>query len=314
MPLLTPSTESATRVSPGQLQALLSIYHQDSLTGLVRVTPVQESSGEFFVLLYVNGQPLRMYQNEAKKYTRQNAESWSATLPQIEMDLQSYQFSAHFIRPLQIAFESNKINSAGELATQDVYKRIKELEKSPTPMLAHFEWPRADGFVLIPGGGLSSRQLLFFSPNQPNSIPNLARWPEPTCKLSTYEIEPDNEAWRENCLMLGLDFLYEQIFNRYDELVGASMTARLQEQLNNTARIQRWRISFNGRTLEDFEFFPAMKDMSRAYRSLLMSGQNYIASVVGENLFEESARAGFTSLPQVLQNTLAKENIFTYRL
>lgn len=307
-------SEPARRVSQGQLQALLSIYQQDSLTGIVQLTPVQ-STGEFFVLLYVEGKLFRLYQHLSKGYVRHDeTHAWNAILPSKDMDLLSHQFSPRFIRPLQVIFEAAKTGDTSKVATQAVIEKIQMLEKKPNPLLAHFHWPSADGFALIPGNGLPSRQLLFWSPNHSSGIPNFTRWPETECTLTTYEVNAASTAWHENCLALGLDYLYEQIFIRYDELVGSSMVSRLEEQLNTVSRMQGWKISFTGHTLNDTHFFSSMSDMRIAYRTLLMSGQRHISSVVGEKLFEESARAGFISLPPVLQTTLTKDNVFTYRI
>ncbi|MFO7585943.1 MAG: hypothetical protein R6W69_14540 [Anaerolineales bacterium] len=314
MSLFNTSAEPAKRVSQGQLEALLSIYYQDSLTGMVRLTPASEDKGEFFVLLYLDGDLFRMYQHLPKGYVRHDTQQWMSVLPQTELNLQSFQFPSRFLRPLQIIFETTKTGEVKTVSTPSVINMIHKLEGNPNPILAHFHWPSADGFAFVPGNNLASRNLSFWSPHHTSGIPSFARWPESECRLTLFETEKENTAWYENCLTLGLDYLYEQIFKRYDELVGASMVTRLEDQLNSVARTQRWKISFTNRVLDDSHFFPSLSDMRIAYRTLLMSGQRHISSVVGEKLFEESARAGFVSLSSVLQKTLTQDNIFTYRV
>jgi len=306
------TTEPPSRVSPGQLQALLSIYQQDSLTGMVRLTPAR-GNGEFFVLLYVDGQNISLYHHLPEGYVRHEVQSRNTVLPKGDLDLSAHQFSPRFIRPLQGMFEKASSKQAGQIKTQSVIETIKKLEQNPEPLLAHLHWPGADGFVFIPGLGFPSRQLLFWSPDHASGIPNFARWPEPECTLTTYGGSMDSKAWRENYLMLGLDFLYEQIFSRYNDLVGSGMANRLEDHLNSVARMQGWKISFSGHTLDDVHFFTSLSDMRIAYRTLFMAGQRHISSVVGEKLFEESARAALVALPTVLKTTIENDNIFTYK-
>jgi hypothetical protein len=306
-------TNHPSRVSQVQLQALLSIYQQDSLTGMVRLTPIR-SNGDFFVLLYVDGQNISIYQHVSENYIRHEVQDRNAILPKGELDLSSLQFSSRFIRSLRGMFERANSKQMGKINTQSVAENIKKLEQNPEPLLAHLHWPSADGFVLIPGLGFSSRQMLFWSPEHSSGIPNFARWPEPECTLTTYSGSTESKAWRENYLMLGLDFLYEQIFNRYNDLVGSGMANRLEDHLNSVARMQGWKISFSGHTLDDVHFFTSLSDMRIAYRTLFMAGQRHITSVVGERLFEESARAALVALPTILKTTIENDNIFTYQI
>lgn len=310
VPFSVSSSETPRRVSPGQLQALLSVYQQDSLTGLVYLTSTGNKQ-ETVVLFYVNGQLLCLYQCQADGYIRHEAQARNAVLPKSEMDLQSFRVEAHFIRPLQGIFENAKSDAGKTISTPSVPGAIQELEKSPEPLLAHFRWPSADGFSLIPGNGLASRQFMFWSQDQVSSIPNFSRWPEPECTLTTYHSNAESRAWRENYMVLGFDFLYENIFKRYDELVGANMVARLEDQLNSISRTQGWQIGFYAQRLQDTQFFASMSDMRIAYRTLLLAGQRHISGVVGEKLFEQSIVLAAGSLPSVLRATLQSENILS---
>lgn len=305
--------EAPKRVSQGQLQALLSIYQQDSLTGMVHLAN-DHGKGDFSVLLYVAGQNISVYQHKNDSYIRHEVRDRNMALPKGDFELASYQFSARFIHPLQAMFEKASSKSAGQVQTAMVSETIKKLEQSPEPLLAHLHWPGADGLLFIPGLGFSSRQLLFWSPDHASGIPNFTRWPEPECSLTLYSGSMESRAWRENYLMLGFDFLWEQIFRRYNDLVGSGMVTRLEENMNSMARVQGWQISFSGRTLDDTHFFTTLSDMRIAYRTLYMAGQRHIASVVGEKLFEESARAALVALPTVLKTTLETENILSYQI
>jgi hypothetical protein len=304
------SSEPLHRVSPGQLQALLSMYQQDLLTGLIQLSSPKNKQ-EDIVIFYVNGQIICLYQHHVDGYVRHEAHSKNAILPKSEVELQPYQIAAHFIRPLQGMFEKPKTGQSRNVATPSVPDVIEELEKSSEPLLAHFHWPSADGFSLIPGNGLASRQLMFWSQNQTAPIPNFMRWSEPECVLTTYRGSTESRAWRENYMMLGLDFLYERIFKRYDELVGSSMVDRLEEQLNAVSRMQGWQISFSGHRLQDTHFFASFSDMRIAYRTLLMTGQHHISDVVGEKLFEQSVIAAARTLPSELRAILEGENILS---
>lgn len=306
-------TEASKRVTQGQLQALLSIYQQDSLTGMVHLA-TDHNKGDFSVLLYVAGKNISIYQHKNDGYIRHDAGSQNIILPKGDLELSSYQFSPRFIRPLQAMFEKTGSKSAGQIKTSAIAENIKKLETSPEPLLVHFHWPGADGLLFIPGLGFSSRQLLFWSADHSSGIPNFARWPEPECTATIYTGNLESRAWRENYLMVGFDFLWEQIFSRYNELVGSGMVTRLEEQMNSMARIQGWQISFSGHTLDDTNFFSTLSDMRIAYRTLYMAGQRHIASVVGEKLFEESARAALVALPTALKNTLETENILSYKI
>lgn len=310
LPFSASSSESPRRVSPGQLQALLSGYQQDLLTGLVYLTSAR-SKQEAVVLFYVNGQLLCLYQRQADGYIRHESQARNAVLPKHDVDLQFFRVETHFIRPMQGIFENAKSEAAKTIATPSVPEKIQELEKSPEPLLAHFRWPGADGFSLIPGNGLTSRQFMFWSQDQVSSIPNFARWPEPECALTTYRGNAESRAWRENYLVLGFDFLYENIFKRYDELVGANMVARLEEQLNAISRMQGWQIGFYGHRLQDTHFFSSLSDMRIAYRTLLMAGQRHISGVVGEKLFDQSVALAAGSLPSVLRTALQSENVLS---
>lgn len=307
------SAEAPRRVSPGQLQALLSVYQQDLLTGLVRLS-LPQSKEDFVILLYAEGQIIRLYQHLAHGYVRHEPISRNAILPKVDADLQAYQFPARFLRPLQGLFEQTRvIDETLTVSTPNVVDTVRRLEKSAEPLLAHFHWPNADGFVLVPGNGLTSRQLMFWSPGQPTTVPNFFRWGEPECTLTTYAGNMESKAWRENYLMMGLDFLYEKIFQRYDDLVGASMVSRLEEQLNSVSRMQGWKISFAGRALEDNHFFSSLGDMRIAYRSLLLAGQRHISAVVGERLFEETLFGAVNTLSPTLRTTLQMDNILNYQ-
>ena len=301
-------SESSRRLSPGQLQAMLSIYQQDLLTGLIRLTSSQKPE-ESVILIYVDGSVVGIYQKSALGIVCHPVETKNMILPKIDVDLHAYQFSSAFVRPLLAIFEQQQIVSSQQIPTESVLGTIAQIGKNPEAALIHVRWPNAESFILLPGYGLPARQQLFWSQNQVMIMPNLARWTEAECLLTAYTGDAAGKAWGEIYLILAYDFLYERVFSRYDELAGESLVRRLEDQLTAASRTQAWKIAFFSRTVEDTHFFLSQDERVNAYRILLQAGQRQMKAVVGEKLFVEAVQSAYSELPSIFKTALQRNGI-----
>jgi hypothetical protein len=220
-----------------------------------------------------------------------------------------------FLRAIKTVVEQPGRSSTYPSKTPALPSIIEQNQARPQPALLHFRWPRAEGFVFLPGNNFSPRQYTFMSEGQASdsaaAVSMISRWSESDCTVSEYPNDPESDIWKENTLQLGFSLLVEQIMHRHEELVGHLLSRKLEDNLNRLTNSQSWSISIAGSSVDDVQVFDALSDAAAAYRTILEATARQVSAVIGARLLAETIEAGLESLGEPLREALQKNDLLT---
>lgn len=305
-PFAVPS-EKTTRVSPGQVQALLNLYQQDLYTGVLNFS-VKGVTEEFYGLTYLEGKPISLYHGTDDGINWLPGENKSALYTKSQMEMWLVPLSPPCLPAIHTILEQAQQAQTQEISTTDVNKHLEILRVQEEPQLILLQWPSATGFTFLPGAGIPNRMFYFIkhdhTTGQAIAMPGMPRWYEPNCRLTRFAASPASLSWETNKLLLAFSIFFEQLMVRYDELAGATLVRRLEDHLNTFTRTHSWQISFVSRSLENSHYFSSVREMGNGYNTILQTCSKQMETVLGPKLVQDAIRGCSTRLPLPLRTAL----------
>jgi hypothetical protein len=178
---------------------------------------------------------------------------------------------------------------------------INMFEKQPLPVLlelsrdTYFEW------LVIPGGGLSLKDMMIFDGNQfldGGDALKRINYFESGC-VARYYNYTETGAWIEYILRYIFTLTTEQILNRAAELTGRVMVDSIVRDVNTRCAAENLDISVVGSRVQNKAMFKTPVDAVAKYRFILDLIIRHIETVIGSGLTLMVVRqivAGFTDL------------------
>ncbi len=298
-------------VSSNQLQVMLKLFQQDLMNGLVEIS----YSPEYKVLLLLNsGKIACAYRCEGDTIARYPLSDLSVLLnSHAEGHIRVCELAPSFLRAVKTIVEQPHSSNTLPSSTTALPAVIQQNQAMPEPSLLHIRWPRAEGFVFLPGHNFSARQYAFLSEGRPSdsaaAVSMFSRWSEAECTILQYAGDPERDIWKENNLQLGFSLLVEQIMRRHEELVGHLLSRKLEDNLNRLSHTQSWNISIANSAVDDVQLFDSIGDAAAAYRMILDQVARQVIAVIGLRLFNETLEAGLDSVGGQLRQALEKNDL-----
>jgi hypothetical protein len=292
--------------SSNQLQIMLKLFQQDLMNGLVEISYSPEDK----ILLLLNGGKITCaYHCEGDLITRCPLSNLPVLLNgRSEGEIRACELAPSFLRAVKTIVEQPHSSNSLLSITTGLPSVIQQYQATSEPSLLHIRWPRAEGFVFLPGNNFSPRQYSFLSEGQSSdsagAVSMFSRWSEAECTISQYAGDPEREIWKENNLQLGFALLIEQIMRRHEELVGHLLSRKLEDNLNRLTQTQSWNITIAATTVNDVQIFDSLLDAAAAYRSILDLASRQINVVIGTRLFNEALETSLDSLSQQLRQAV----------
>ena len=285
-------------VSSSELQFMLKLFQQDLKTVLLEVSYSPED--KIFLLLN-DGKISCAYSAKEDRITRRSLLNLSTLFQGRDhgairvCELVPSSFGA-----VRTILEQSHSSNTFPSSTAALPGTIQKWQANPEPSLVHIRWPNAEGFVFIPGNNFSARQYVFVTEGKSSdsaaAVSMFSHWSEVECTISQYTSDSQSEIWRENSLQLGFALLIEQIIRRYEDLVGHSLSSKLEDSLNRLSQAQSWSISIVNTSVDDVQLFDSIDHAATAYQTILYLASRQISEVIGSRLFDEAVNASMDSL------------------
>ena len=298
-------------VSANQLQVMLKVFQQDLMNGLVEISYPQDEK----VLLLLNGGRITcVYHCEGDATMRFPLSDLYLLLGgHPEGQIRVCELAPSFLRAVKTIVEQPHSSETYPSSTAALPSIIQKNQARPEPTLLHFHWPRAEGFVFLPGNNFSPRQYAFLSEGQPSdsaaAVSMITRWSESECTILRYAGDLESDIWKENSIHLGFSLLIEHIMRRHEELVGHMLSRKLEDSLNRLCHTQSWSISVAGSTVDDVQVFDTLNDAAAAYRMILDTTARQMIAVIGARLFNETLETGLDSLGGQLRRAVEQNDL-----
>lgn len=299
-------------VSFAEVQFMLRLFQQDLKTALLDISYPNDDR---ILLLLNSGKSVCAYTVQGGQTTRHPAVNLVDLFQGRERgmlrvcDLMPSCFGA--VRTL---IEQNT-SSKTLVATSELSGMIQKWQADPLPSFVHILWPKAEGFVFIPGNNFSARQYAFLAEDKlsdsAGAVSMFSHWYEPECSVSRYTDQGNYEIWQENNLQLGFSLLLEHSLRRYTELAGRSLSLKLDDAINRLCQSHSWNIILGNSTVDNVHIFDTSKDAVSAYRTIFDLASRQITQVIGSRLFSETVDSGLTGLSEPLRFAV-KNNILTH--
>jgi hypothetical protein len=300
-------------VSSSQLQAMLNLFQQDLMNGLVEIL---YSSDDQVLLLLSSGKITSAYHCHGDTIARHSLSDLPVLLnSRNEGHIRVCELAPSFLRAVKTIIEQPQSSDALSSNTPALPEIIQQKQAMAQPSLLHIHWPHAEGFVFLPGNGFSPRQYAFLSEGQSSdsaaAVSMFSRWSETECTISRYTGDSESEIWKENSLQLGFALLVEQVMRRHEELVGHLLSRKLEDNLNRLSQMQSWNISIANNAVDDVQLFDSINDAAAAYRAILDLASRQISLVIGTRLFNEAVESSLDGLGGQLQLAVERNNLLT---
>lgn len=300
-------------VSSNQLQVMLKVFQQDLMNSLVEIS---YSSEDKILLLFNSGKITCAYHCHGDTIARYPLSDLPVLLnSRNEGEIRICELAPSFLRAVKTIVEQPQSSNIISSNTTLLPGVIQQNQAVSEPSLLHIRWPRAEGFVFLPGNNFSPRQYAFLSEGQSSdsaaAVSMFSRWSEAECTVSQYAGDAESEIWKENSLQLGFALLIEQIMRRHEELVGHLLSRKLEDNLNRLSQMQSWNISIANNAVDDVQLFDSINDAAAAYRTILDLTSRQIGSVIGMRLFDEALESGLDSLSGQLRLAVERNDLMT---
>jgi hypothetical protein len=291
---------------------MLKLFQQDLMNGMVEIS----YSPEYKLLLLLNsGKIACAYRCEGDTIARYPLSDLSVLLnSHAEGHIRVCELAPSFLRAVKTIVEQPRSSNSLPSSTTALPAVIQQNQAMPEPSLLHIRWPRAEGFVFLPGNNFSARQYAFLSEGQSSdsaaAVSMFSRWSEAECVISQYAGDLGREIWKENSLQMGFSLLLEQIMRRHEELVGHLLSRKLEDNLNRLSHTQSWSISIANSAINDVQLFDSISDAAAAYRTILDLAARQISAVIGLRLFNEAVETGLNGLGNQLRQAVEHNHLF----
>lgn len=300
-------------VSSNQLQVMLKVFQQDLMNSLVEIS---YSSEDKILLLFNSGKITCAYHCHGDTIARYPLSDLPVLLnSRDEGEIRICELAPSFLRAVKTIVEQPQSSNIISSNTTSLPGVIQQNQAMPEPSLLHIRWPRAEGFVFLPGNNFSPRQYAFLSEGQSSdsaaAVSMFSRWSEAECTISRYAGDSESEIWKENSLQLGFALLIEQVMRRHEELVGHLLSRKLEDNLNRLSQMQSWNISIANNAVDDVQLFDSINDAAVAYRTILDLTSRQIGLVIGMRLFDEALESGLDNLSGQLRLAVERNDLVT---
>src|SRR5688572_21766848 len=290
-------------VSSNQLQVMLKVFQQDLMNSLVEISYSSEGK---ILLLFNSGKITCAYHCHGDTIARYPLSDLPVLLnSRDEGQIRICELAPSFLRAVKTIVEQPQSSNIISSNTTLLLGVIQQNQAMPEPSLLHIRWPRAEGFVFLPGNNFSPRQYAFLSEGQSSdsaaAVSMFSRWSETECTISRYAGDSESEIWKENSLQLGFALLVEQVMRRHEELVGHLLSRKLEDNLNRLSQVQAWNIFIANNAVDDVQLFDSINDAAAAYRTILDLASRQISQVIGTRLFNDAVDSSLEGLGEQLQ-------------
>ncbi len=161
-------------------------------------------------------------------------------------------------------------------------------EHNVSPTLFHFQWARAQGFMLAGGKGIPIRHAVLLTQagavEGPEALKRMSAWEEARCQFTVQRGDIKNQAWLEVHLNILLEWYCARILNHYGQLTGAVMTQSAVWKIRALANEAGWNVEPLKTEVRDASLFAHAAEAGEAYGKILSMIVGQIEPVIGSAL------------------------------
>jgi hypothetical protein len=287
-------------LSREQFLIALQNLQGDFRTCLIEVRPARNMHNGLMVLL-VGGQVVNLYGME-EHARRLSHLDFLAALPDRgkSFRLRVLALTPNTARLVKILLEKPDGETSAVIASGHLQPVVNQAMQSSLPILVHFSWTNAQGFTLLPGGGLPQHHSLFVGPNQvlhsEGGLDALYQRQDSDCRVRMVRSAESIPAWREYCLHYAFNWLVEYLFARLETLTDRVLLGEILRDLNFTTSANGWNINVSFSDVSDQAVFSSPQQAGQVYQRLLGILIRHAAPVIGNQMTDMLVREALNRL------------------
>lgn len=244
-------------------------------------------------------------------------ESWTPTL--LIEQVQSWDKATFHLRSLPLpdvaarllwlALDSQPDEACFEIQDETEWQDwLKACENESLNGLVAISAETCEGLFYLHNGHILEPESIFvYQHNLQNQIPCPPQSYPWKVRLRTPRAE--TLAWQSLRLRLGVSQWFQHLLNRYQNMVGQSLTRMLTHNLAQMTREWTWEIHPENNTLNDRHFFPRPSVAAEAYRTLLMNVGEHVGIILGNRLAQRLFHQTFEQLQPIERHLLTSQRL-----
>ncbi|MFO7583676.1 MAG: hypothetical protein R6W69_03020 [Anaerolineales bacterium] len=283
-----------------QFLIALQILQGDFRTCLVEIRPARNERSGLMVLL-VAGQVVNLYRMGDRARRLKHSDLFTA-LPGggTSFRLRVLALTPNTARLVKILLEQSGSDTSAVIQSGQLQPVVNQAMQSSLPVLVHFSWTNAQGFTLLPGGGLPEHHTLFIASRQvlhsEGSLDALYQWQDSACQVRMVRSDESTLAWREYFLHYAFDWLVKYLFVRLETLAGRMLLSEILRDLNFTTSANSWNINVSFSDVSDQAVFSSPQQAGQVYQRLLGILIRHAVPVIGDQMTDMLVREALNSL------------------
>jgi hypothetical protein len=286
-------SENQGKGSPVYAEAILRVFRQDTLTGLVEI---KLAAGERLVFLFAEGNAFGAYRLTETSSTEFAHTDLPRFWPAGEATIRSVNVPKQAVRSARALLDWYPPTESLSIPSGAIKDHLEAHNASQFNGLVYLTWPKADGVVAQAGGRTLTNETLFFAPPGVQlgaaALRLITTRPDEPCQVHHFTARPETVAYQQQLLRASGADLCHEIIGRYQQMVGQSLTTALSKEINGLMRTQGMSVELIGVALLDNHVFTSNDIAARVYRMVLRTVNAHISKVVGTgltyNIFIES--------------------------
>jgi hypothetical protein len=271
-----------------QFLIALQILQGDFRTCLIEIRPARNGRSGLMALL-VAGQVVNLYRMDDRARRLKHSDLFAA-LPGrgTSFRLRVLALTPNTARLVKILLEQPDGDTSAVIQFGQLQPIVNQAMQSSLPILVHFSWANAQGFILLPGGGLPEQHSLFIASRQvlhsEGGLDALYQWQDSACQVRMVRSDESTLAWREYCLHYAFNRLVEYLFARLETLTDRVLLGEIRRELNFTTSANGWNINVSFSDVSDQAVFSSPQQAGDVYRRLLAILIRHAAPVIGSQM------------------------------
>jgi hypothetical protein len=305
---------SATEISASaaQVQALIQMFRQDLMTGLIDINYLPDKQ---LIFLFTEGKIATTYLLTSLDWKRLQPLEWNALVSNITGTVRTLQLPREGLRVSKILIESDTPIRTFTTQTSDLKKHVEEWTAYPHNGPIHLRWSQAEAVMLFPGYNPAAQPALFVNNEQAicgtDAFRNILNWHETQCEASVYSGDQASEAFEEYLLQRTFTGTVQKVIRRYNELAGRSLVNALGQEITTAARGQGWHIQSSDGTVTDAEIFSSIQNQASAYRMIAGLCLSRIEDVMGSKITTSIVQETLSQMDPIDQSMMRTHPFLT---
>ncbi len=280
--------ETHRDISSGYVETLIQARREELFTGLMRLSC---PSGENLVFAFLEGVQQKLYRCVENNVNTIPRQLWFDTFNQSNMSAGFLPLPVEAMRFTRVAYEAPVMRvETFVLPPEKLIDSARKWSAESEPSILHIQSEAINKFCLVAGHATPIVEELSFGATGTRFAVSDASFsqtlPKADYRVTRYVGNSEQEAWRQYELRLAFVPLVRMLLNRFGELAGRALTARLCERLSIWAAENGWNVAITSNGIVNRQYFETLESAVRFYVELIRCFQVEAGPALGARMVD----------------------------